>query len=184
MVSEVKKRGFQPIDRLPQTVKVNNDFIEVWPSYCVYAKRNCSQCQLMGKLLCAPQHRAYATFSREQKIATAKEAKERGVVIVAKERLIPMFIVRAWVGAYCHKEGKVPSPKAEVVAPTLTMTEFDVGDCLICKGHLFSDSAWKPLYFDTQNGRVWVCGSCAEGIAKLFKALGITLKVKGVKDHA
>lgn len=171
------------VDKELRTVQVNGEPLEVWPGYCVYAKRNCPQCQLMGKLLCFPQHRLYTAFNREQKSAIAKEARERGVVVVAREKLIPMFIVQGWVGAYCRKEGKVPSPEAEV-PPTLTMTEFDLGDCLICKGPLFSDSAWKPLYFDTQNGRVWICGSCASGIAKLFKALGITIKVKGVKAHA
>lgn len=173
-----KKKGVPPIDRLPQTVKVNGEDVEVWPGYCVYAKRNCSQCRLVGKLLCAPQHRATATLSHEQKAAIAKEARERGVVVVAREKKIPMFIVKGWVGAYARGQ-KPTSPQAKAV----TMTVFAPGECLICGGDLFRDDDWQAHYLDTQSGRIWLCGVCAEGIVKLFKALGIALNVwKEVKD--
>jgi len=116
---------------------------------------------------------------------------------------IPMEILRAWVGAYCRKPHKpsvepvakigrprknrvedVPQEGAPVPALAVIITKFAPGNCLICEGELFNDSDYKPHYIQTPGRKLWLCGVCAEGVAKLFKALDIPCQVIKEEDHA
>ena len=111
---------------------------------------------------------------------------------------IPMEILRAWVGAYCRKPKSPKQPSSETTRPTastpkqlkgvtpmaIILSKFEPGDCLICEGDLFRGDDYLPHYIQTPDGKLWLCGVCAEGVAKLFKALGITCQVIGDKDHA
>lgn len=178
-------------------IKVANEDIEIWPRYCTRRKQNCTQCQFEGKILCSPNHRATATLPLEGKIAIAEEAKKRGVLTVAKEKNIPMFMVRAWVGAYCRKNSKrykttPPAEKPAPVAPPqrldiapITMVEVIPGDCTICERGILQDgvdSEHNLFYIDSPSGRLGLCWVCAEGIKRVFDALGIPCLIKKEKN--
>lgn len=47
-------------------------------------------------------------YTRDQKKEIAKEAKEKGIKLVAQEKGIHWLTVRAWVGAYCRKKKSQP----------------------------------------------------------------------------
>jgi len=133
-------------------------------------------------------------------------AKRYGVAKFAELTGIPSKVLRAWVGAYCRKSfrwqlateqklsKKKPGrpPKPGPVAPRailkppeiITLTKFDVGKCQICDAELVQDADYKPPYLLIPHGKFWLCGVCAEGVAKLFKALGIPYQVKGDEDNA
>ena len=139
------------------------------------------------------------------KALIAGVAKRYGIKITAELSGISWKILRAWVGAYCRKpksqkkppqvvanepshprkSPKQPSSRAkEITMPrVITLSKFKPGACLICEGDLFRDDDYIPHYIRTPGGKIWLCGVCAEGVGKLFKALGITYQVIGEKDH-
>ena len=119
---------------------------------------------------------------------------------------IPWGTLRPWISVFC-REPKTTQPalaepvviEPETTRPTastpkqlkgvtlpmaIILSKFEPGDCLICGGALFRGDDYIPHYIQTPDGKLWLCGVCAEGVAKLFKALGITCQVIGDKDHA
>ena len=137
------------------------------------------------------------------KALIAGVAKRYGIKKTAALSGISWKILRAWVGAYCRKPKSPKQPPCVATSQTppaqeqlkgvtmplaiplaIILSKFDPGDCLICGGDLFRDDDYIPHYIQTPDGKLWLCGVCAEGVAKLFKALGITCQVIGDKDHA
>jgi len=85
-----------------EKVVIDGEEKVVWPERCTRPGANCRQCTLEGKIQCDPKL-SLPALSREEKTAIAREAKERGVKVVAAERQLPMIMVRSWVGAYCRQ---------------------------------------------------------------------------------
>ena len=141
---------------------------------------------------------------KAEKALIAGTAKRFGIKKTVEVTGIQLKILRAWVGAYCRKpheprvehvtrRGRPRNPREGLVtneealmppALAVILTKFDPGDCLICEGDLLRDSDFIPHYIQTPSGKIWLCGVCAEGVAKLFKALGIICQVIGDEDHA
>lgn len=138
---------------------------------------------------------------KADKALIADVAHRVGAKNAAKVTGIRMGILRAWVSVYCRKPrepggvtklGRPRKPREEHVAkevpvpmrPPLAviMTTFAPGNCLICDGGHF-DSHYKPHYIQTPGGKLWLCGACAEGVVKLFEALGILCQVIEGKDQ-
>lgn len=136
------------VSKEPEIVRLGNEDVEVWPEYCTRPKRNCTQCYFEGKLQCSPAHRPTATLSKKEKTAIAAEAKQRGVLTVAQEKGIPMFMVRAWVGAYC-RGAKIPK--------TLER-------CLLCGAEFYI----KPSR--AKNGPPQYCGDCTKHALRALRS--------------
>ena len=186
---------------------IGNQDVEVWPEHCIRVGRNCSQCFLEGKIQCSPAARQSLNLPRDEKEAIAKEAKERGIKVVASEKGLPWVMVRAWVGAYCRErkdEVKPPTvightprayhrkAKKEPLTPeanhpkpckpisVVTLMELDPGNCLFCENRILDicEEDKTPWYLDTPKGRQWFCWGCAEGLKRVFDALDIPCELK------
>lgn len=149
---------------------------------------------------------------KADKTLIASVAQRFGAKKAAKVTGITMITLRAWIGAYCRKPPEprgvhspisaLPTPQREVRKPgrprkfpvkqvakprlalAVILTKFEPGNCLICEGEISADPDYKPHYIQIPGRKLWLCGVCAEGVAKLFEALGIPCQVIGGKDLA
>jgi hypothetical protein len=115
-------------------------------------------------------------LSVEQK-TIAREAKSRGIEVVAEERHLPVKTVRAYVGVYTRSPKPVPAAKEKIEATpvSLLFIEFRLPKCAFCEGDL--NPADGMLYLETPSGRLWHCRRCASGIQKLALATGIPCQI-------
>jgi len=113
---------------------------------------------------------------REVKAAIARFAKQSGIGAAMKATGLEMHVIRAWVGAYCRTKTKAED-KGKTVGAQITLHRFNQVDCFICDGPVFSDTEWKAHFLETSNGRVWLCGVCADGIKRLMELLGISCQI-------
>ncbi len=58
--SEVDFKGDDSKPEQTAIIRVGYEEIEVWPKYCLNRNRNCLQCWLNGKVMCAPRLRRAA----------------------------------------------------------------------------------------------------------------------------
>jgi len=151
-----------------EIVHLEGEDVQVWPGYCTRPKRNCAQCQLEGKLQCHPNHRHTATLSQEEKAAIAHEAKQRGVLTVATEKGIPMFEVRAWVGAYCRgaKRPKTLEPGYEPkgLRALGRPVQGQLNHCLLCGMEFYI----RP--YRLKNGSPQYCTPCTRTVLPALRS--------------
>ena len=75
-----------------------------------------------------------SNLTREERIAIAQDAANRGFKVVAAERGLDWKVLRAWVMSYCRKKAKAPAPvqepaviKADTCYSLPPFPPFDIG---------------------------------------------------------